>query len=331
MLGAVLAVLSGASIGLNSAAARRAVLTGTPIQGMVITVPIGVLCFLPIALLTGELTRLAAFPVVAAASMAGAGVLYFLFGRYCFFRANQSAGANLSAPVIQFQIVVTLALAVIVLMEPCTLLQMLGGVVMLGGSLLTQSQRPSRRRARVSVAEASAAPTFVPRFADGMLFSLLTAVAYGTTPIIVRLALRQTGPSSAVVGGLIAYASATVAIAVLLGFSTPLQRNVMALRRESLPWFVYSGVMLALAQGFLYSAVAVAPIMLVVPLQQSSVVFRLIFSSLLNPAHEVFGLRVIIGAILSIVGACTVSIDSSLILNAVGAPDDLARLLRWRV
>lgn len=229
------------------------------------------------------------------------------------------------------QIVVTLALAVIVLMEPCTLLQMLGGVVMLGGSLLTQSQGPSRRRARVAVAEASAAPTFVPRFAEGMLFSLLAAVAYGTTPIIVRLALRQTGPSSAVVGGLIAYSSATVAIAVLLGFSAPMQRNVTALRRESLPWFVYSGVMLALAQGFLYSAVAVAPIMLVVPLQQSSFVFRLIFSRLLNPAHEVFGLRVIIGAILSIVGACTVSIDSSLILNAVGAPDDLARLLQWRV
>jgi len=130
---------------------------------------------------------------------------------------------------------------------------------------------------------------------------------------------------------LIAYASATVAIAVLLGFSTPLQRNVMALRRESLPWFVYSGVTLGVAQGFLYSAVAVAPIMLVMPLQQSSVVFRLIFSRLLNPAHEVFGLRVIIGAILSIVGVCTVSIDSSLILNAVGAPDNLARLLQWRV
>ena len=89
--------------------------------------------------------------------------------------------------------------------------------------------------------------------------------------------------------------------------------------------------MLALAQGFLYSAVAIAPILLVVPLQQSSVVFRLIFSRLLNPAHEVFGFRVIIGAILSIVGACTVSIDSSLILNAVGAPADLARLLQWRV
>ena len=98
-----------------------------------------------------------------------------------------------------------------------------------------------------------------------------------------------------------------------------------------MPWFVYSGVMVALAQGFLYSAVAVAPIMLVVPLQQSSVVFRLIFSRLLNPTHEVFGARVIIGAALSIVGACTVSIDSSLILNAVGASGELARLLQWRI
>jgi drug/metabolite transporter (DMT)-like permease len=330
VLGAVLAVLSGASFALNNAAARRAVLTGTPIQGMAITVPIGVLCFLPVALVTGELTRLAAFPVVAAAWMAGAGVLHFLFGRYCNYRANQSAGANLSGPVIQMQVVVTLTLAVIVLTEPCTLLQMLGGVVMLGGSLVTQSQRSPRSRAKVSAAEGST-PTFVPRFAEGLLFGSLAAIAYGTTPIMVRTALRQTGPSSAIVGGLIAYASATVAIAVLLGFSTPLQRNVMALRRESVPWFVYSGVMVALAQGFLYSAVAVAPIMLVVPLQQSSVVFRLIFSRLLNPAHEVFGLRVIIGAILSIVGACTVSIDSNLILSVLGAPGALARLLQWRV
>jgi drug/metabolite transporter (DMT)-like permease len=332
VLGAILAVLSGASFALNNAAARRAVLTGTPIQGMAVTVPIGVLCFLPIAFVTGELPRLAEFPAVAAAWMAGVGLLHFLFGRYCNYRANQSAGANLSGPVIQMQVIVTLALAVIVLTEPCTLLQMLGGVVMLGGSLVTQSQHSPRARARMSSAMDSAAvPSFVPRYAEGMLFGSLAAIAYGTTPIMVRMALRHSGPSSAILGGLIAYASATVGIAVLVAFSIPLQRNVMALRRESMPWFVYSGVMVALAQGFLYSAVAVAPIMLVVPLQQSSVVFRLVFSRLLNPTHEVFGARVIIGAALSIIGACTVSIDSSLILNAVGAPGELARLLQWRI
>ena len=70
--------------------------------------------------------------------MAGLGVLHFVIGRYCNFRANQVAGVNLTAPVVQLQVVVTMVLAVIVLHEPCTVLQMIGGVVMLAGSLITQ-------------------------------------------------------------------------------------------------------------------------------------------------------------------------------------------------
>ena len=73
--------------------------------------------------------------------MAGLGVLHFVIGRYFNFKANQVAGINLTAPVVQLQVVVTMVLAVLVLHEPCTLLQMIGGVVMLAGSLITQSGR----------------------------------------------------------------------------------------------------------------------------------------------------------------------------------------------
>ena len=69
VLGAIFAILSAASFALNNAAARRAVVTGTPTQGMALTVPIGVLCFLLVAALTGELTRLAQFPAGAIAWM----------------------------------------------------------------------------------------------------------------------------------------------------------------------------------------------------------------------------------------------------------------------
>ena len=41
MLGAVFAVLSALSFAINNAAARRGVITGTAIQGMAITVPMG--------------------------------------------------------------------------------------------------------------------------------------------------------------------------------------------------------------------------------------------------------------------------------------------------
>src|SRR5215469_4301264 len=83
MLGAVLAVLSAATFAFNNAAARRGVITGSPIQGMAITIPVGLLGFVPIALVTGLLAR---FPHLAPRSMAwmaGVGLLHFLVGRYC--------------------------------------------------------------------------------------------------------------------------------------------------------------------------------------------------------------------------------------------------------
>ncbi|HSR79466.1 MAG TPA: DMT family transporter, partial [Hyphomicrobiaceae bacterium] len=260
MLGAIFAILSAASFALNNAAARRAVVTGTPTQGMALTVPIGVLAFLLVAALTGELTRLTAFPASAIAWMMAVGLLHFLFGRYCNYRANQRAGANLTGPVIQLQVLVTLALAVVVLDEPCTALQVMGGIVMLAGSFITQSQQLSAPIAAAKAtkangplatdAHAPAAPKFVPRYAEGYLFALLAAFAYGTTPIMVRTALRHAGPSSAILGGVISYGAATAAIVLMLVIWTPLRRNVMALKRDNIPWFVYSGVFVAMAQGF---------------------------------------------------------------------------------
>jgi len=71
--------------------------------------------------------------------------------------------------------------------------------------------------------------------------------------------------------------------------------------------------------------------MLVSPLLQLSLVFRLNFSKWLNPQHEVFGPLVIAGIVISIAGACLVSIDTDLILNALAVPDAVADALRWRI
>ena len=65
-----------------------------------------------------------------------------------------------------------------------------------------------------------------------------------------------------------------------------------------------------------------------VPLLQLSLVFRFVFALLLNPHHELFGTVVILGTVVSILGACSVSIDTNLILNALPLPQALAALLR---
>jgi uncharacterized membrane protein len=199
----------------------------------------------------------------------------------------------------------------------------MGGVLMVSGALIGQQQRPASSLA--------AAPKFSPRYAQGFVYALLAAFAYGTSPIMTRTALQSAGPSSAVLGGLIAYGAATAVVTLMILLSPSLRRNITTLKRDNLRWFVTSGVFVALAQGFLYAAISVAPIMVVVPLLQLSLAFRFFFSMWLNPAHEVFGAKLVFGSIVSIVGACAVAIDTDLLLGVLGVPDAVVRLLRWQV
>jgi drug/metabolite transporter (DMT)-like permease len=337
VLGAILSLLSAMAFALNNASVRRGVISGTPIQAMAVSVPLGVVCFLPIAWLAGELDRFSQFPAKATAWMAGLGVLHFVIGRYFNFKANQVAGTNLTAPVVQLQVVVTMVLAVLVLHEPCTLLQMIGGVVMLGGSLVTQSQPPKTVTARPATEskpdskDKPALPAFIPLYLAGYIFALLAAVAYGTTPIMARFALEHTGPTTGILGGLIAYIAATSVVGLVFLVSAPLRRNARGMRRDNVRWFALSGVMVAAAQGFFFCAVAVAPVLFVMPLLQTSLAFRLLFSTWLSPHHEVFGPLVMSGVVISIAGALVVSIDSGLIVNFLAIPEPLAGFLLWRV
>jgi drug/metabolite transporter (DMT)-like permease len=339
VLGAILSLLSAATFALNITAARRGVVTGTPIQGTALTIPIGLACFLAATVAMEQIAHLDAFPAAAAGWMAAVGLLHFLLGRYCNYRANQAAGVNITAPVIQLQIVVTLALAVIVLQEPCSILQIVGAVVMLAGALLTQYQRPGSAVASGSAAQERVPATagmhrskavFVARYGPGYLFASLAALAYGTSPIMARFALESTGPGGGILGGLVAYTAATAVVGLAMIWP-PLRRELAAVKRENIRWFAYSGVFVALAQGFFFAAVAVAPIMLVSPLLQFSLLFRLLFSKLFNPDHEIFGRLVVAGVATSIVGSLVVSADTDTILRLVPMPQWLAAALRWRL
>jgi drug/metabolite transporter (DMT)-like permease len=322
LLGAVLAVLSAATFALTNAMGRRGVITGTAAQGMVISMPVGLACFLALASLTGALHEFSRFDTSGLVSLSVAGVLHFVLGRYCNLRASQAAGVNLTAPVVQLNAVVTLVLAVVVLREPCTILQAAGAAVMVAGSLVTQ-----RASQPVTASNPHDLPAFTPRIDSGFVFASIAALAYGTSPIVVRQALQGAGPLGGLSGGSVAYAGAT-AVVVLGLLIPPLRRNVVKVSSENARWFVYSGIFVAAAQGFLYCALAVAPIMLVVPLLQLSLVCRFLFAALLNPHHEVFGLLVVVGSVVSIAGACTVSIDTNLVVQWLALPESVAATLR---
>src|SRR3984893_5844713 len=177
---------------------RRGVVTGSVLQGMALTVPIGALSFLIMAVCFGVLGELAAFPTVALSWLACQGVTHFVMGRYCNYKSNQLMGVNLAGPVVQLQVPFAMMLAVVMLHERFTVLQAIGSTLLLGGSFVTQDNSAKRKP---QAPEPKPGPVFEPRVFSGYVFGLAAAMCHGSSPLMARQAFLSAAGASAVAGG----------------------------------------------------------------------------------------------------------------------------------
>ena len=109
------------------------------------------------------------------------------------YKSNQLMGVNLAAPVVQLQVPFAMMLAVATLHEKFTMLQVIGSVLMLGGSFVTQTK--TGKGIKKTSAELLAAtptgtvtsqqkramprPAFRPRVSSGLCFGADPADAAG--------------------------------------------------------------------------------------------------------------------------------------------------------
>ena len=330
MLGGFLALLSAATFAFNNASLRRGVLTGSVAQAMAITVPIGVPIFLLAALATGTLAGVTGFSADAVLTLCVAGVVHFIWGRYCNYRATRAIGANLAAPIQQVNLIISLGLAIWILGETLTPLRVFGiGLVLLGPYYALHTKKERAAPAENAVKAETKPAVFQPRYAEGILFAFLSATGYGTSPILVRMGLEGKGLAASIPGGLISYTAATAVMALFLLWPGQL-RHTLAVKPESAKWFTISGVLVCFSQMFLYMAMAIAPVTVISPISRLSIMFRLYFSRLLNPDHEVFGGRVILGTVISLLGALTLSLSTDLVTSLVRLPDSVVQVLHWQ-
>jgi drug/metabolite transporter (DMT)-like permease len=75
LLGVLYAALGAFTFALNNVMMRRGVVTGSVLQGMALTVPIGGLSFLVVTIASGEVGQLVVFPTAAFAWLACQGVV----------------------------------------------------------------------------------------------------------------------------------------------------------------------------------------------------------------------------------------------------------------
>jgi drug/metabolite transporter (DMT)-like permease len=329
LLGILYAALGAFTFALNNVAMRRGVVTGSVLQGMAVTVPIGGLCFLVMTLAFGEPGQLVAIPMVALAWLSGQGVVHFVLGRYCNYKSNQLMGVNLAAPVVQLQVPFAMLLAVAMLHEQFTVLQVIGSVLMLGGSFVTQTKSGERRN-KAAAAEPRSGSAFRPRVVSGYLFALGAAMCYGASPLMARQAFLNAPGIGSAAAGCLAYAAATLFFSLIL-LKPGSWIDIRRMSGENLPWFLSSAVLVAVSQAFVYASLAVAPLMVVTPILQLSLVFRLFLSQCINRDYEVMNAAVLIGAFTAVLGSILVSLDTDELLKVFDLPPLLAAFLRYRL
>jgi len=339
VLGGLFALLAAFTFAFNNASARRGVLTGSIVQAMAITVPIGVPIFCLAAAFAGTLTAIFDFSAEALYALAIAGIVHFVWGRYCNYRATRAMGANLVGPIQQLSLVITLVLAIWILGETLTPLRVVGILLVVLGPLLTMRGDAEKRTRPVRATDQAETPVekletgrpaaFQINYAEGATFSLLSTLGYGTSPILVRYGLESKDLGMSLAAGVISYGAATLVVLPFLLWPSRV-RHIATMKAESAKWFTVSGVMVCVSQIFLYLGYAVAPVSVISPIQRLSIVFRIYFGRLLNPQHEVFGGKLYLGTAISLLGALALSVSTELVLAHVPLPDWAVAIARWQ-
>jgi uncharacterized membrane protein len=269
------------------------------LHALAITVPLGVPLFALAYVAFGGLQSPSSLSYPAWAWFALAGVVHFTVGRYGNYRATRAMGATLSAPMQQISIPVSLALAMYFLDETLTVLKLVGILLVLVGPVVATWQP-----AGVKVAAPSG---FQPAYREGVSWGVVGAVAYGVSPLMIVKGLGADSTlTDGIAGGLISYAAAAI---VILGVVLAAGGSafIKQLDRTAGKWFLLSSVLVFVSQLLRYIALTIAPVSVVVPIQRTSIVFRVVFAWMLNREHEVFGSRLLVGIAMSVIGAGALS------------------------
>lgn len=340
MSGVTLALIAAAIFGFQNAAARRGVITATPLHGMIITVPTVVPLLALISYCLGGLAAMQTWSYQTYMLAGAAGVMHFVIGRFSNYNSMQALGSTLSTPIQQLSTVASLFCAVIILGESLTGMNIFGiALVSIGPALLIAGRR--------RYASSEVDTTFVPDLKRGILHGMVCVVGYGGSPILIVLALQSAGGLASgeklvetyLAGGAFAHSSAILlfsyifasACVIIMGLNSNGFNSLSSMSREGLRWFLVSGFMIAVSQVFRYAAFALAPVSVVVPIQRLSVIFRLLFNWYLNRQYERIETKIVIGIILSVFGAAALGVDTTVALNWLDLNPVIYSILNWRL
>ncbi|MDO8692439.1 MAG: DMT family transporter, partial [Dehalococcoidia bacterium] len=145
-----------------------------------------------------------------------------------------------------------------------------------------------------------------PTLIKGILLGAGAALFWGASPILVKMGLDSGG--SSISGSLAAYTAAVIVLSPLL-LRRKTRDELSNADGKSLQLALMSGMTTNVAQMLRFFALAYASVITVSVVSRTMIIFTLIFSFIFNRKVESFGIWVIIGNALLLIGTVLVIIE----------------------
>ncbi len=305
IFGALLALGSAFSFSVNSILIRRGLADAgaTAAQGAFITVLLGVPFGFVAVVVTGQIFNFDQIPLSSFLLLAGAGIVHFCIGRYCNYRSIAAIGASRTVTIQAIAVPYSIVMAIVLLGERPTLFMYVAIALILASPFLMidRRKRPVPGTTSTGTRPASGAPAVEIRMVEGVVFSLLASVGYGTSPILIRAALEDS-TGTAAIGTFVAYFGASAVL--LASLALPAQRHLVgAINFRYMRLFGSAGLSVFMAQLLRFFSLALADVTIVDPLMRTVGVFTLVLSYLVNRRLEHITLGVVLGVLVSFVGS----------------------------
>jgi len=214
------------------------------------------------------------------------GIIGTAGGRLLRFVSIEKVGAPVAASMINLNPFIATGLAIFVLGERVTLPMIAGtGVIVLGTTLLSRSGRQVG---------------FQPL---RLFYPFLSAACFGAVAIIRKLGLSHTGP---LFGSAVNITTALVTFTAFLLASG--NRQVLVWHGRGLVYFVGAGIAENLSVFLVLVALGLGEVSVVAPLAGTAPLFVLPFTSLFLKGVEQLTGRIVIGAILIVLGVFLLTI-----------------------
>jgi drug/metabolite transporter (DMT)-like permease len=214
----------------------------------------------------------------------------------------------------------SVSIAVVWLGEEITVMKAIGIALVMAGPVLASKRRKQSTPAATPVpavafdaasgaatatAEKAAVTPFTPKLVEGYTFGIMAALLWGVGPVLMRAGVDGNGLG--VLGGTVGYLAA--AAVLLPTLALPGQAaGAIKLDKNARKLFLIAGFGSWLANMFRFSALALAPVTVVIPLMRSALVFTVILNFIFNRHLETYEPRVLAGMGVGMVGAILVVI-----------------------